>query len=70
MVLNEFCDTSQNHLWNKGNARFELFVNRTKVVEYYFEIGDKNEFKEISIAQNDNVDVKERGGKSFNRRCT
>ncbi len=41
MVVKEFSDTTNNPLWQQGDARLEVFINREKVLATSFQVGDK-----------------------------
>lgn len=58
VVINDICNTSKSRLWSKGNARIELFLNRIKVMEYRFQIGVKNELKEVKFENDDSITEK------------
>lgn len=42
MLFTQFCEESSSPFWGKGEARAEIFIERTKVCEKYFILGKKN----------------------------
>lgn len=56
--ITDRCNTSINNLWHNGEARIEVYLNKSKVMDYYFEIADKSEIKEIKISEETEEEIK------------
>lgn len=51
MVVKEFSNTKNNHLWQNGNVNLEVFINREKVLTKTFQVGNQT-IKEETINSN------------------
>ena len=55
MIVKEFSDTKNNNLWQQGNARLEVFINREQVLTHSFLVGSKTVAEETVSSSNDKV---------------
>ncbi len=57
--LNDECLLNDNNLWRAGEGRIEIYLNKVKVLEYSFTLGNIEQSEEISIAKNNNENQNE-----------
>ncbi len=55
MVVKEFSNTKNNHLWQQGNVRLEVFINREPVLTKHFIVGNQTILEETIIKKVDST---------------
>ncbi len=61
-VIRDYTDARNNRLWQNGEARIELYLNRQIIMSYKYQCGEKNVIKNSEIGKEaDSATVREQG---------